>query len=1173
MSDRFGNIPIQPPESPPTETKPVKPGKKALKVPVKTVSKAKQRPKNKGWLWIIAAVLIIGLYSTLGFLGVPFYVSKILPEHFQEKTGLTLVPTTVKFNPFTFRFETGEARILSESGTTIASLHAMIADVAPASLYRLSVVCNSVILDELVLNIARQLDGSYNFQQVFGAKKDSKPSELFNFNELPFFLSLNNISIKNSSITFNDAPAGKIHTVKNIQLDLPTFSNIPFQTDHYLRPHFSAVINGSPVELTGQASLGESDGKDISNRLSLDIHDFDLTIYSDYLPFNLPLDFRKGRANGKLDLLFDPQNKNGDKISIDFQLQISEAELIKENESIVMAVPTALLRGNLQPVSRKIHLTEVVVKEPKIISLGESFLDNIKQPRKQTAQATQPEGTAAAAASYSLIIDQLLLDKGTVQLFSGKKDQGPAAIWNDIQLIVKNYRSAPENIESGDEGSFILGGARDGAQTSFSWQGSFSPGDNLSGSLSIQKFDTKNLSKIINVNLPFDLEGIADLKGQLSFSSKKSPQAKFSYKLSDAETTIENFAVLEKGQKIVAAQIAKLSALTIEGDSIDFGNVYLQKSSAQFVYGRIPALFSTFGSDKYRMKGVDFGGNVTINPTEKTGEKITFTDVSLKANKLDDSQSTENNLSISGKTAATGIFRAQGDISLKPFTLSIKTGFKELPAQSIFPFFTTSSLLGNITGNLSGKGLFKLPATSFNGELQLTDYSGEGPKTKALSWQNAVFRDLNYTSKPFHLGITSAEIDQARLSWEITREDSGPMQYLAEFFRKNLPKNTSPVDIKEISFTNGKISINDRRLTPDWQAEVSDFAGNIKDVHSGNITDKSVFSFTGKLDETPFNISGETALFSRSNNGAYKFSLENYPLASFNEQLSPKTDVDTSSGEFSLTLDCSWQEQQFISSGTSTFVDVSPVSETSESALPLALITGDDNTFELPFSFSRAEPIAKVTLLDELLTSFQTLVVKGSVSPFLLATGDFTDLIGHEYVNFNPGEFMLSDIGREMLIRYSALLIAHPHVGLILSGGIDKDIDRLAMKDRLTAIEKQRVSKENERLFQEWQETKRLHEKNLAEQQKTAGAGGKIVEKDIPQALLTEFKPLQPVPVEVDEAMLVELAQKRINVLVQYFTTQLALEPERISVVMPDAETAESETPITGVTINLKAIN
>ncbi len=1181
MSDHFGNIPIQPPESTPPGKKPTKP---TPRTPTVSTSKRKGRSPSKGLGWVAAVVIIAVCYCVLGFFGVPYYVSTIFPNHFQNKTGLVLVPSTVAFNPFTFRFETGELRVLSESGATILSLQSLLANVAPVSLLRLNLVCNTVTVNKLDLNLTRELDGSYNFQQIFGAKKDSKPSDLFNFNNLPFFLSLNNISITNSRITFNDAPAGKVHTVENIQLDLPTFSNIPFQTDQYLRPHFSAIINGSPVELTGQARLGESDGKEQATKLSLDIHDLDLTIYSGYLPFSLPMEFKKGRANGKLDLLFDPQNKSGDKLSIGFQLLISAAELTRENETIVIVVPTAQLNGNLQPVSKTLHFTEIAVKEPTVSSFGKSFLENLKQPEKQKEKATAPHLTSVAVAPYSMAIDLFLVDKGSVQFFPEQKDEKPASTWNSIQLSVKNYRSAPENLNNQSGGSFSLAGEKDGSSSSFSWQGTFTSTGDLTGSLTLLKMDGEDLFKSIDSDLPVKVKGIADLKGQLSLYSKKDLQSHLGFKLADTDISIENFVLTDNEKNLLSAPLAKFTSLSLQDKFINFGNVHLPEGIAQFNYGRIPKFFTTFNSKKYQLQGIDFEGKVTFNPTDKTGQTFKLTDVALKANQLDNAQKASNNLSVSGKTEVGGVFQAQGEVILKPFSAALKTGFRGLPAKNIFPFFSTSPLLEDIKANLSGKGLFRLPTKSFVGELQLTDVSGRGPKTKPFSWQKSVFRNLNYTAEPFHIGISSANIEQARFTWEITKDDNGPMQYLANFCQTYLPTvdrrssgkpstTMSPVDIQEISFTDAQIDIHDRRLTPNWDATAFNFAGKIKDIHSGSTPGKSVFSFTGKLDDTPFDINGEIDPFALENNGAFHFSLENYPLASFQSQLSPMINVNPSNGKLNLTLDCTWQDRHYLSSGNLVLADVKPVDVTSESALPLALLTGDDNTFQLPFTFSRTEPVAKTTLFDELLTSFQRLVVKGAVSPLLLATGDFTDLIGNEYVEFSPGEFMLSESGQKVLIRYSALLKAHPHVGLILSGGIDKEIDRRAMKERLEATEQKRVDKKNEQLFKKWQEDKALYEKNLAEQQKIIGPDGKIVEQNIPSALLTQFTPLRPVPVVVDETMLLELAQKRINILIQYFTSQLALEPGRIEVLPPEENTADSESQTTGVTITLKAIS
>lgn len=321
---------------------------------------------------------------------------------------------------------------------------------------------------------------------------------------------------------------------------------------------------------------------------------------------------------------------------------------------------------------------------------------------------------------------------------------------------------------------------------------------------------------------------------------------------------------------------------------------------------------------------------------------------------------------------------------------------------------------------------------------------------------------------------------------------------------------------------------------------------------------------------------GAADLFSEKNNGTFRFSLENYPIASFHKQLAPKTDINTSSGEFRATIDYTWRNQQFVRAGNFVFNDISPVDATADSALPLALLKGDDNTFSLPVEFSSTEPAAQVTLFDEVLTSFQRQVLKGSVSPLLLAKGDFTDLIGNDIIEFEPGEFMLTKKGREMLLRYGTLLKNNPHIGLELSDGINPKTDRQAMNQQLTAIEQQRIENENRKLFREWQEKKYNYERNLEEQRKKSEAGEKIVEQDIPSDILTGFTPIRPEPVVVSDAMLLELREKRMNILYDYFTNQLALQPERIVVENEDqsAEFDNSANDLShGVSITLRAIN
>jgi hypothetical protein len=1094
---------------------------------------------------------------------------------------MVLEPTTVTFNPFTFRFATGELRLLSESGTVFMSLESLLADVAPASLFRLSVLCDSVTIKGLDLNLAREQNGSYNFQQIFGIKENKNQLPMVDFADLPFFFSLNNISISDSRITFNDAPAGKIHTVAKIQLELPTFSNSPFQTEQYLRPHFSAVVNGSPVELTGQTRMGEADSQNQTTNLSLNLHDLDLTIYSGYLPFTLPMEFRKGTADGKLDLVFNPQNKGGDKLTIGFQLRISEAELNKKSGSVIVAVPTARLSGNLQPISRKLHFTEVAIKNPTVNSFGNFSQEKSTGAGDQAEQATAPD--IQDGPPYELGLDLLLVDNGTVRLHPGKDSAQQGSTWHSIQLSMQKYRSVKGKFNDQQSGTLSVSGEKEGSSSSFSWQGTFSSPESISGDLTLLKMDCGSLLQAVSSNHPFKLQGTTDLRGRFTLSAADAPPSPFNYELTDTEVTIKDFALIDNDKNILTAEAVKLSPVHLVDKTVDFGNVHFQQGSAQLPYGRLPESFGAVTTPAFRLQGIDFSGKVTFSRPENPDHPLIFTDVSLKANQLNGTGQATDNLSFSGKTTTGGLLKAQGNVRFTPFALAVKTGFRDLPATDVWPLFTASPKISLISGKLSGQGMFELPDTRFAGELQLTDGTSNGPQKTMVSWQKSVLRDMQYSAAPFHLGIASIEIDEGRFPWEITGNNSGPVDYFTDIIKYFLPSgdtldpgNTPTgapfIDIKEISFTKGRISIHDRRLTPDWQGEMADLAGKINHIQSPGAKDKSTFTFSGKLDNVPFTIHGAVDLFSQEKNGTWHFSLENYPLASFYQQLAAKTYIDPSDGEVRLALDGRWRDQLYINSGKLTLTNLKPAA-TSDFAVPLALLSGTDDTVQLPFDFSRTDPVAANTIFDEFLTSFQTKIIKGSVSPLLLAGDEFSDLIGNEFIEFHPGQFMISPSGQRVLDLYGALLNAHPQVGLILSGGINRETDSQAMMEHLSALEQQRVALENEKLMQQWQEKKARYQKNLAELQKTIGPGQKILEQNIPADILAGFSPIQPVPIVIDDAMLLELAQKRINIVSQYFTTERALQPGRISVMTPDILDGISESPTSGVSISLKVID
>jgi len=104
-------------------------------------------------------------------------------------------------------------------------------DLAPLSLLRHDLVSNSLAIRGIEMNIVRSHDNRYNITDVFSVKRTGTASDIISFSELPFLFSLNNISIREGSVTFQDVPAATTHTVEQIELDLPSLSQFPLP-DH-----------------------------------------------------------------------------------------------------------------------------------------------------------------------------------------------------------------------------------------------------------------------------------------------------------------------------------------------------------------------------------------------------------------------------------------------------------------------------------------------------------------------------------------------------------------------------------------------------------------------------------------------------------------------------------------------------------------------------------------------------------------------------------------------------------------------------------------------------------------------------------------------------------------------------------------------------------------------------
>jgi len=158
------------------------------------------------------------------------------------------------------------------------------------------------------------------------------------------------------------------------------------------------------------------------------------------------------------------------------------------------------------------------------------------------------------------------------------------------------------------------------------------------------------------------------------------------------------------------------------------------------------------------------------------------------------------------------------------------------------------------------------------------------------------------------------------------------------------------------------------------------------------------------------------------------------------------------------------------------------------------------------------------------------------------------------------------------LHRYGQFLAANPNIILILSGGLNQDIDRTALKTQLEDDELQRVTEENRRRLEKWREQKEVYRKALEQKRQMLEKEGKILEMNIPPKFLQEFTPSPPEPIKVNENMLQKLAEQRVQSVYRYFTDQLTLDPARITVKEMEDSSAIADGSSGGVALGIKPL-
>ncbi len=1142
MPDRYGSITIDADKPVPAPEKKNKPVSRKTAPPQTKEQKTAKIPV----ISVIILFLVASYFLTTIYI-VPLVIKKYLPQYVKNKTGLSLAIKKVQLNPINYQLtlEQVEAdlREPSDASNPLLLIKSIMIDFDLTSLIRNTFVCDRLKIKGLQLNLTRYKDKSYNIPALSKFSKAQQQAEIINFSTLPFLFSLNNIDISEGKILFEDQVTLKKHTVEQLKLAIPTLSNFDFQSKTYIQPHFSAIINGSHVQLSGKAEqLDKNQG--FHAQLSCSIESLNLVPYFSYLPEKFPLALLKGKANTKIQVSFAPYKKKGDRLSIDINLTATNVELQEKHDDFRISIPAMRVEAEYAPISRQLLFKSGVAKKLHLTGKKE-MVSNVVQKLFSRLQKKD-------TGRNRIDIDLLLIDQGRLTLLDDEGKKTGNSQWDSLELTIKGYSSTKTS------GTIYLSGKQAENKGSFSWQGKFTDANKARGKLLINDFPALELLNLLMPTVKGSTKGTATFSGDLVLIPFRKQSV--DYAVNNGLLELQNLQLAHQNNTWLTADSVRFTRIERIDGRYNLGNIFLKNSILNLQTSELPPLFSFLFSNQNgaRIKGIDFSGNLNLKKDTTQEQGVEISRIHFQVNNLDKPISTDN-FAFTGYLTRDGVIKAQGKLNFLPTRMQSNIAFSNIDLSLLAPFYSSWPILHYSKATLHGKGTYSYPETSFMGNLRLTDTLLQNtPETPLLTWNLAEINNVACRFSPFSLQAETLQLDTPEVQW--TREYISPFRQIQKGMRilfQDISQKDSlfPIAIKKINFRNGSVKITDRRLSPAWSTTVDNLEGRINNLNTSG-DGLSSFTITGITEDSPVTLSGAASFFRPNLDARARIKVTDFPLDAYRKQLKT-TPVNPESATIDLHLAITDNKTESVSNGQMIIRNLTPVSSNSDTALTLAFLKDTNGSFPLNIQMDNSGQ----SLLRESVASFKTTVIKASYAPLLLDP-EFKDLQDNNTILFQPGTNQISSNGKAILGRYADLLNQHPDLRLSLTGMADNEKDRAILQKKLEDQEQQRVDKEN---------TVRLEKYRKRQQESTQFQVVKsLQEEDIAKEDLAGYKPLIPKPVQVKKSSLLKLARERSLIVYDFCVHSLGIAVDRATIEKKATITGNS--PSSGVRIIIKAM-
>ncbi len=1010
----------------------------------KTSSLQRKKSLRKGGnripLTASIVVTLLAIYSAVGFIAVPYYCSRILPKRILAATGLYLHSAALHFNPYTFNL-TADGVSLEDTGERpIIFIDKINTRLALLPLLRAEWVCRELMLRRAQLNIVRIEKNRYNISKLLSGFRDSGTDDIMDFSELPFYFSLNNIDVQQADILFTDQLTATTHHITDISLRIPTVSNFSYKIEHYLSPYFSATVNGTEMEM-----IGKRDGN--PQMLTATLSNLSLERYQPYLPVELPFALEGGRIDGTIDIDFinfrkSTTSNQGKELALAFDLTISDLGIRGKKTPENALFKKINLAGKYQAINNTLTLDKARFISPQIncrLPSRKNILVYFLDPDRAAAQADTVAAATAVPSSniFSLLLKNLLISQGKVVLTADSERE----TWENITLQAENLHADTNHAEPEASDRTPPGSIRMRAQYAAAPQPEEKEEQTtLYLQTDLSSYHGSGAPRFANMTV--EIENLHDPKTIFrSLGLDIGNDDKFSF----------------------AARKTRLGPINTHTTPYSLGKLSIAGGKIHTIQDKPPLFLQLLLQTSppfFHLPAISYQGSFTLDFPQEPEKTLSVSDLSFSGRGIWGETMTTSFtafLSPGGKEGVPGLARPQiegeGRLTFIPLSLQTKIKLQDIALGKELPPFLFAAAGQPLSGTLSATGELVIPKGDFRGNFTISSGAIDNSPT-ATTWGqlDAEGADIgNILNGERAITLDRMTLRNLRTTL-ILDNDKPPLAEATRALNMFRQKNAT---IRTLQLAKSEIAVEDRRITPFWQATITNVSAAVTPLQTAPAIESEVH-FIGNLQQGVLEARGTMQLDKPLYDARLSFTGRDIANSLFGRQLPRETLLNASDGTTDFSLNTLWINDKMSSRGKVLFSGIKAASEKTNIETALAIAGGTQQKFALEVELSAAPGERTTPLYYTFYRQLHRRLLKAEVSPLLLADKEFHPLAREQDIRFQQGKKELTGNGEKTLKSYFRLLERYPQLALTMTIKESKEAQKEAQKllaDRLKYLE------------------------------------------------------------------------------------------------------------------------